>query len=340
MPQYLNRARILIAITLLLLAAASTVFLVLHSGHATRVTHATPALARSIPNVAHRPHSSTLTNAKIARWAVVLRPVRAFSRPSTSARLVTTLPTMTADGTQNIVLVLRAVVDDSHKVWYRVRLAILPNGSIAWVPRSALGTLYSVGTHLYIDLATKTATLKRRGIVIFTSIIGVGRPTSPTPRGQFYIRDKLNGFHDPFYGPVAFGTSARSAVLTDWPNGGYIGVHGTNAAPDPARPRLTRLRPHAKRGDPDSCPADACRDAGNDQLTAGPGFGRRKCDGHRRADAEARVDDDVTSALRDDSIGDGEPQARPRFRRFRGEERIEDLRQHIGRHARPGVRDL
>ena len=30
------------------------------------------------------------------------------------------------------------------------------------------------------------------------------------------------------YGPIAFGTSARSAVLTDWPGGGFVGVHGTN----------------------------------------------------------------------------------------------------------------
>jgi lipoprotein-anchoring transpeptidase ErfK/SrfK len=25
-----------------------------------------------------------------------------------------------------------------------------------------------------------------------------------------------------------FGTSARSPTLTDWPGGGYVGVHGTN----------------------------------------------------------------------------------------------------------------
>ena len=32
----------------------------------------------------------------------------------------------------------------------------------------------------------------------------------------------------PLYGSVAFGTSARSAVLTDWPGGGFIGIHGTD----------------------------------------------------------------------------------------------------------------
>jgi lipoprotein-anchoring transpeptidase ErfK/SrfK len=58
--------------------------------------------------------------------------------------------------------------------------------------------------------------------------VGVGTAQAPTPRGSFYIRDQLTDFASPFYGPVAFGTSARSAVLTDWPDGGYIGIHGTN----------------------------------------------------------------------------------------------------------------
>ena len=46
---------------------------------------------------------------------------------------------------------------------------------------------------------------------------------------EAYIRNVLTSFSSPFYGPVAFGTSARSSVLTDWPGGGFIGIHGTNA---------------------------------------------------------------------------------------------------------------
>jgi lipoprotein-anchoring transpeptidase ErfK/SrfK len=30
------------------------------------------------------------------------------------------------------------------------------------------------------------------------------------------------------YGPLAFGTSAYSPKLTDWPGGGAVGIHGTN----------------------------------------------------------------------------------------------------------------
>ena len=73
-----------------------------------------------------------------------------------------------------------------------------------------------------------TATLKRSGKVVFKTRVGVGKSYWPTPRGEFYVRDKLTNFNNPFYGPLAFGISARSAVLTDWPGGGYVGIHGTN----------------------------------------------------------------------------------------------------------------
>jgi lipoprotein-anchoring transpeptidase ErfK/SrfK len=63
---------------------------------------------------------------------------------------------------------------------------------------------------------------------IFRAGIGVGEPAWPTPRGEFYIRNRLTSYESPFYGPLAFGTSARSAVLTDWPDGGFVGIHGTN----------------------------------------------------------------------------------------------------------------
>ena len=58
--------------------------------------------------------------------------------------------------------------------------------------------------------------------------VGVGTAAAPTPRGKFVIRNELTRFHSAFYGPIALGTSARSATLTDWPGGGYIGIHGTD----------------------------------------------------------------------------------------------------------------
>ena len=52
--------------------------------------------------------------------------------------------------------------------------------------------------------------LYRRGHAVSRARIGVGTAGWPTPRGTFYVRQRLTRFADPFYGPVAFGLSARS----------------------------------------------------------------------------------------------------------------------------------
>ena len=63
---------------------------------------------------------------------------------------------------------------------------------------------------------------------MFVARVGIGRPEYPTPGGRFYIRNRLTRYSSPTYGPLAFGTSARSTVLTDWPAGGFVGIHGTD----------------------------------------------------------------------------------------------------------------
>jgi lipoprotein-anchoring transpeptidase ErfK/SrfK len=174
------------------------------------------------------PLKYTLTTAKTAQWAAVIHKAKVYSKPG-GGRLVTTLGTKTTDSeTQNLVLILNGEDLNASKTWYRARLPILPNNSTGWIKASDLGELYTVNTHLYVDRAHLRATLTKNGKVIFTTRVGVGRSIWPTPRGEFYIRSKLTNFNDPFYGPIAFGTSARSAVLTDWPGGGFVGVHGTN----------------------------------------------------------------------------------------------------------------
>jgi lipoprotein-anchoring transpeptidase ErfK/SrfK len=162
------------------------------------------------------------------QWATVLQPTVVRSEPRDDASAATTLETATPEGTANIVLILGRARDAEGHLWLRVRLPVLPNNTTGWVPRGALGGYVEVRTRLVVDLTQLTATLSRDGRPIFRAIVGVGRPEWPTPPGEFYIRNKLTEFRSPFYGPVAFGTSARSAVLTDWPAGGFVGIHGTD----------------------------------------------------------------------------------------------------------------
>ena len=79
-----------------------------------------------------------------------------------------------------------------------------------------------------VDRARLTATLFSAGRAIFHAPVAIGAPGTPTPPGTFYIRDRLKGFADPFYGPLAFGTNALSPTLTEWPACGFVGIHGTD----------------------------------------------------------------------------------------------------------------
>jgi lipoprotein-anchoring transpeptidase ErfK/SrfK len=112
--------------------------------------------------------------------------------------------------------------------WVLVRLATRADNSTGWVPLDALDRFRLVTTRLVVDRGSFVARLYRNGHLIFRAQIGVGRAGTPTPAGDFYVREELRNFDDPFYGPVAFGTSARSPTLTDWPGGAFIGIHGTN----------------------------------------------------------------------------------------------------------------
>jgi hypothetical protein len=160
--------------------------------------------------------------------ATLLHSVNARAGPSDAARVVVRLRAQTPEHVPHVVYLLRGRIDRAGRYWLRVRLPILPNGSSGWIPRNAVARFRTVDTHLVIDRARLGVTLFRRGRPIFRSTIGVGEPRWPTPAGRYYVRERLTGFSDPIYGAIAFGTNGRSSVLTDWPGGGFIGIHGTN----------------------------------------------------------------------------------------------------------------
>jgi len=166
--------------------------------------------------------------AKLSRWAFVEHRAFARERPSYRSKAVARLRLQTSEYTDEIALVLEEWRDPKGRLWARVRLPIRPNGSTGWVRRGALGNYRRVRTWLKISRRHTEAVLRRGGKVVFRTRIGIGRSYWPTPRGQFYIRSRVAGFNSPVYGPIAFGTNARSPVLTDWPGGGMIGIHGTN----------------------------------------------------------------------------------------------------------------
>jgi lipoprotein-anchoring transpeptidase ErfK/SrfK len=224
-----RRGLFLLAVAVIVLALVATTSNAVVTGSAERAVSAarTPlptasTSAMSVPS----PASMPTPKAHTAAWAPVRR--RTVARRTPGGRRIAHVATRTPEGTTNIVEVIGRRHDAAGRLWVRVRLATLPNGTTGWVPRSAVGGITTVRTHLYVDLGTRTATLMRGDRIVLRAPVGVGRPGAATPTGRFYIRNRLTTFRSPTYGPVAFGTSARSADLTDWPAGGYIGIHGTD----------------------------------------------------------------------------------------------------------------
>lgn len=160
-----------------------------------------------------------------------------------------------------LVLLLRRATRADGTVWVQVRLPMRPSNRTGWVERRALSRFRVVRTRLVVDRRRLRASLYRSGRVVWASRIGVGIRRWPTPRGRFYVRERLRvppGAAREVYGPLAFGTSAHSPTLSggNWGEG-VIGVHGTGRpellpgrvshgcirVPNPKIRRLWRLMP-------------------------------------------------------------------------------------------------
>jgi hypothetical protein len=161
------------------------------------------------------------------QWAHAdLRPV--FSRPSDTAHRVASLRLVTEDKLPEVYLVLSRWTNDAGNTWLKIRVPMRPNGRIGWVRQSALGPLHTVHTRLVVNRHTLRVTLYDHGKRRFSARIGVGKASTPTPGGHFWIREKFHVAGTTLYGPAAIGTSAYAPTLSEWPGGGVVGLHGTN----------------------------------------------------------------------------------------------------------------
>jgi L,D-transpeptidase catalytic domain len=166
--------------------------------------------------------------ARRSYWAHPARVAKARARPNPAGRVITRLRLATELGSPEVYLVLSRRLDPRGD-WLKVRLPMRPNGTTGWVRESALGALHLVTTQLVISRRKLRATLFNRGKRVWRADVGIGRAGSETPKGRYYVRERLRlGDSSGPYGSFAFGTSAYSPELTDWPDGGVVGIHGTN----------------------------------------------------------------------------------------------------------------
>jgi len=156
--------------------------------------------------------------------ATETEPVRVAA--SLTAPTIAKLRYQTEDKEPEVYLVLEGKVDADGIQWLHIRLPMKPNGRTGWVPADMLSQLYVVRTQLTISLRSKNAILRKNGSVVWQAPVGVGKSGTPTPKGNFWIRELLRGGNGA-YGPWAFGTSAYSNIR-EWRGAPVVGIHGTN----------------------------------------------------------------------------------------------------------------
>jgi hypothetical protein len=204
--------------------------------------------AGAAPAVAHPPAPARLSNeTTFTRWAGAALRVKAYAQPTTRSRPVGRLRLLTEDGFPEVYILLAQRSDVADITWVRLRLPQRPNNVTGWVRRSALGPFHLVHTRLVVNRRALRITLFNRGTRRFRARVGVGAPGTPTPTGHFWIREKFHVSGNSLYGTRAMGTAAYSDVLTDWPGGGVIGIHGTDQPGlIPGRPShgCVRVRDH------------------------------------------------------------------------------------------------
>jgi hypothetical protein len=163
---------------------------------------------------------------KTTQWAYVaaIGPIR--TSPSPQAKVVTKLHWNTEDGFPEIYELLREHWDLLGHAWVQLRIPMRPNGRTGWVRREDLGSFHVTHTLVTVNRTRLRMYFSLKGRVIWSAPVGVGKPSTPTPAGHFWIRERFK-ISDPSsgYWPYAFGTSDYS-TLSDWPGGGVVGIHG------------------------------------------------------------------------------------------------------------------
>jgi lipoprotein-anchoring transpeptidase ErfK/SrfK len=175
------------------------------------------------------PAPSGVPQPQYDRWTigVAQRPLTVYRRADKGSPVLTTLPTHTSADYPMVVLI-DAVKDAGDTTWYRIRVPVRPNETAGWVHDGQMA-LYSTTAKIVIDLSERKLAVYRKGVLMRTFSVAVGRPSLATPTGHFYLTQKLRP-PDPngVYGALQLGTSAFQPKLNDWPDGGQIGIHGTN----------------------------------------------------------------------------------------------------------------
>jgi len=159
---------------------------------------------------------------------VVVASVAARRGPSLQSPIIASFRKINAQGAPQVFDLEGSTGDSAGAVWFRALLPIRPNGTIGYLPPGSVSVLQTP-YRIVVDRHKLRLTLWKGCSQIKVFRIGLGKESTPTPNGNFYIISLLKPpLAGSVYGAYAYGLSAFSNAITDWAGGGIIGLHGTN----------------------------------------------------------------------------------------------------------------
>ena len=149
-----------------------------------------------------------------------------YATPGTGRPLARWLPARTPlTGATTTLPVVGHAQSDGHR-WLRVMLPGRPNSATGWI--QAGGTQASeTGWRISVSLGRRQVRVYFIGHLLKTFAAVVGKPSTPTPTGRFFVEETEVMPSTAPGGPFVLALSARSNVLQDFDGGpGQIGIHG------------------------------------------------------------------------------------------------------------------
>lgn len=176
------------------------------------------AAAHSTPTVLVRPSQN------LAR---LLSSHEAFSRPSGDSPLLELVQAQRPlTGEQTVLPVIGETTGVNGMHWLHVRLPGRPNGGTGWITQAAT-VASTTSWHIVVDTSTRRVTVYLNGRPVRTLKAIVGKPSTPTPHGQFFVEESVQLRATDVGAPFALALSARSDVLQEFDGGpGQIALHG------------------------------------------------------------------------------------------------------------------
>jgi len=173
----------------------------------------------------------------VAKKPPVVRPTQAIAvlsrahnvsrAPHAHAHRVGRVPARTPiTGVSTVLPVVGRAKSKAGGRWLRVMLPGRPNGSKGWITQR--GTeLTTTPWHVVVRTSSRRVLVYRRAKLTRSFAAVVGKPSTPTPHGRFFVEESLRMPPGAAGGPFALALSARSNVLQEFDGGpGQIAIHG------------------------------------------------------------------------------------------------------------------